>query len=147
MRSFYFLFLSALLLGCSEINRRYQAQKPYTPANGYHLLICKVDNKVKAYVDDSLVFASNSIHGKKEVDIDVNMTPFVKTGEEVIKVELYNGDEPYDIPQNDTRWTIFYEIIIEGELVDFVSETKRDSRLGKVFEMTHTISELENMDW
>ncbi|MEP0984695.1 hypothetical protein [Ekhidna sp.] len=109
-------------------------------SEGYFIAITEVDNSVSVFVEDSLIFTSGTIHSSPEVDYQIDLTEFVKRGDEKIRVELYNGVEPYN-PQNDPKWEVRYDLIIDGEIVDFVHEFGEDGAIGKVYENVYKLDE------
>lgn len=109
----------------------------------YLLSISEVDNSVNVYVEDSLIFASGTIHSSPEVDFSIDFTDFIKDGSETLKIELFNGVEPFE-PQVDPLWEIRYDLLINGEIVDFVHEFGDDNTIGKAFEIQYVIDEWAN---
>lgn len=106
----------------------------------YLLSISEVDNSVKVYVEDSLIFSSGTIHGSPEVDYQIDFSEFISDESETLKIELYNGVEPFE-PQVDPLWEIRFDLVINGEIVDFVHEFGDDNGIGKVYEINYVISE------
>ncbi|WP_420317638.1 hypothetical protein [Ekhidna sp.] len=107
---------------------------------GYMIAITEVDNSVSVFVEDSLIFTSGTIHSSPKVDFKVDLTQFVVNGNETVRVELYNGIEPYN-PQHDPKWEVRYDLIIDGEIVDFVHEFGDDNAIGKVWETEYNLAE------
>lgn len=107
---------------------------------GYILALSKIDNSVNVYIEDSLVFASGTIHESPEVDFQLDLTQFIKDESETLRIELFNGVEPYN-SQIDPYWEIRYDLIIDGEIVDFVHEYGDDNGIGLVYENSYVISE------
>ena len=110
----------------------------------YILNFKKVDNLAKVYIGDSLVFTSQIVHGNPEVDYNFDFSSFVKDGSEILKVQLYNGEEPYH-QQEDQHWEIRYYIIIEGEVVEFEHEFGDDYTIGIVFEKEYELTKWTNL--
>lgn len=143
MKHLLWIFL-IVCISCSppSIGNNNQSSEPTSnvSANGYILSISEVDNSVNVYVEDSLIFASGTIHSSPEVDFKIDLSPFVKDGSEKLKIELYNGVEPYE-PQVDPLWELRYDLIVNGEIVDFVHEFGDDNGIGKVYENTYILGE------
>jgi len=145
MKSLFPLFL-ILFIACgspssktSEVNNDTSLIKDY-PDEGYLFSITSIDNRVNILVDDSLVFDSETIGGGQKVNFEVPITAFLKRGDEVVKIQLYNGIPPYN-PQFDQEWKIAYDFVIDGEIVDFAHESGSDGKVGVVFENTYKIEE------
>lgn len=106
----------------------------------YLLSFTQIDNSVNVYMDDSLIFTSGTIHSSPEIDFEIDFTQFVTDGSETLRIELYNGVEPYD-QQVDPLWGVRYDLIIKGKIVDFVHEFGDDNAIGKVYESSYVINE------
>lgn len=114
-------------------------------ASDYILAFNKVDNKVDVFINDSLIYTSGFIGYSPELDLQVDFGQFIKNGNEVLRIELYNGYEPYD-DQIDPLWEVRYDLIIEGEIVDFIHEYGDDNGIGKVFETQYKINEWTDLN-
>lgn len=110
-----------------------------TDAN-YIVALSKIDNNVNIYVNDSLIFKSGTIHDSPEVDFEVDFSAYINDGSETLKIELWNGVEPYN-EQIDPLWEVMYDLIIDGEIVDFIHEYGDDNAIGVVYENTYVINE------
>lgn len=137
------------LLSCgspSKENDKKQAEETTeeapTQTTGYFLAISKVDNAVKVFVNDSLIFDSGTIHESPEVDFELNLTPLIVDGSETVKIELWNGVEPYH-EQADPLWELRYDLIKDGEIIDFIHEFGDDNAIGLVYENSYIINEWE----
>ncbi|WP_420576208.1 hypothetical protein [Ekhidna sp.] len=111
-----------------------------TDITGSSVLFSRINNKAKVFVDDSLIYESKTILSGYDVDEKVNLDPFVSNGAEVIRIELFNGVEPYD-DQIDQKWEIMYDLILEGEVVDFVNESIYENKIGRTYEASYKIEE------
>ncbi len=82
-------------------------------------LFSKIDNRVYAFVNDELVFDSQFIDGNPELNLSLDLNPFLKKGTNVIKIQLENGSilNAFIV---DTHWAIRYEIFENGESYDYV---------------------------
>ncbi|WP_144017317.1 hypothetical protein [Ekhidna lutea] len=140
----FILAIIVVIAGCTTTSSKDQNQEekstPKVQSKGYVLAISEIDNSVSVYMEDSLIFTSGTIHSSPEVDYKIDLTPFVKDGTEELKIELYNGVEPYE-PQADPYWEVRYDLIIDGEIVDFVHEFGDDNGIGLVYENTYIIEE------
>ena len=114
--------------------------KDQTSNQKYLLSISEVDNSVKVYVEDSLIFSSGTIHSSPEVDFQIDFAQYITDESETLKIELYNGVEPFE-PQVDPLWEIRFDLVINGEIVDFVHEFGDDNGIGKVYEISYLINE------
>lgn len=106
----------------------------------YIVALSKIDNNVNIYIEDSLIFKSGTIHDSPEVDFQVDFSDYIKDGTETLKIELWNGVEPYN-EQIDPLWEVMYDLVIDGEIVDFVHEYGDDNALGVVYENSYIINE------
>ncbi len=150
MRQIVFLF-SLFLLGCGNsgssgnddkkvLDQETTETPPEQTTTEFGISFNKINNKAKIFVDDSLIYESETIHTGYEVDYFIDISPYISIGAEIIKVELYNGVEPYN-EQTDRKWEIMFDVVLDGEVVDFVNESKRDNTIGKVFEAEYVIDE------
>ncbi|MEQ9402704.1 MAG: hypothetical protein RIM99_03885 [Cyclobacteriaceae bacterium] len=141
-----FVVLMFVIVGCGGPAKKEAAsdnkstQDENEPSSGYILAISKIDNNVNVYVEDSLIFTSGTIHNSPEVDFQIDLSQFIKDGSETLRIELLNGVEPYD-QQIDPYWEIMYDLIIDGEIVDFIHEYDDDNAIGKVYENSYLIKE------
>ena len=142
-----FLLLVLLISACSAPKKEQEETKEEVTQvkeqelqAKYLLAISEIDNRVNVLVNDSLIFDSGTIHNSPEVNFKIDLTPYVITGDEEVKLKLLNGLEPYE-PQADAQWEVRYDLIVDGEIVDFVHEYDDDGRIGEVFETTYIINE------
>ncbi len=98
----------------------------------------KIDNRVKVFLAEELVYDSDLIDGNPELNIDVNIEKYLKKGLNSIKVELYNGSDMNDFIA-DTNWEIRYEIFNNGESIDYLHQLSKKGTEGLVFEYKHDI--------
>ena len=126
----------------SDKNRQSEPQSEVEEImNWKHMLVfTKIDNNVKVLVNDSLVFSSGLIPDSPELDLRVDLTPFVKDGTEKLKIELYNGQEPY-ADQLDPFWELRYDLILNGEISDFDHVLEKNNALGLVYQSEYLVSE------
>ena len=147
------ILITVFAIGCSgpakkeeikdqkkEAEAAQEAKEEEVATSDYLLAINKIDNNVFVYVNDSLIYTSGTIHKSPEVDFQVDFSQFITDGSETLKVVLFNGVEPYN-DQVDARWEISYDLILNGEIVDFVHEYDDDNTIGHAFEMSYVISE------
>lgn len=123
-----------------ESEAKKEAKAESVASSDYLLAINKIDNNVFVYVNDSLIYTSGTIHKSPEVDFQVDFSQFITDGSEVLKIVLFNGVEPYN-DQVDARWEIGYDLILNGEIVDFVHEYDDDNTIGQAFEISYVINE------
>lgn len=102
----------------------------------YYLILKYINNRAVVFLNDSLIYDSKTVDGAFEVEVD--LSEYVKAGMTDLKVELYNGVPPYNTASPD--WQIAYDIFINDELVEFVSEESKDGRIGLVHTETHDLS-------
>ena len=144
--SFLYIVLILVFFCCSSPKRSLETDQDASPSSAigsdtseYAILVTILDNSLKLWVDDSLVYESKAMSGNLKEDLLVDFSPYIKTRTETVRLELFNGYEPYD--QMDKHWEIRYDLIIQKELADFVHESSRNGELGKVFEMSYKIDE------
>lgn len=104
----------------------------------YFIIFSKIDNQVKVYVQDSLVFQSELVDGNPKMELKVNLNNYLKKGINDVRVELYNGSGEGFI-ESDTHWEIYYEIFKDDDPIDYMSEKSENGKEGLVFSMTHEI--------
>ncbi|MFY0608072.1 MAG: hypothetical protein JXR10_15235 [Cyclobacteriaceae bacterium] len=142
-RRHFLLFVLLSILGCeSPINKNKEnaSSIPKTIPNGYRLVFSKIDNKVNVYIDDELIYTSEAIHKNPELDIEIDLTPYIKAPMSILKIDLFNGEEPYH-DQLDPAWEVRYEIFYGAELLDFIHEIDDNNLLGKVLEISYVLKE------
>ena len=112
---------------------------PITQTPDYSITFSKIDNRVYAFVNDELVFDSQFIDGNPELNLSLDLNPFLKKGTNVIKVQLENGSKLNDFIV-DTHWMIRYEIFENGESYDYAYEFSKNGQTGLiVYEKKHNI--------
>ena len=110
-------------------------------SNEYKVVFRKIDNRVLLHVEDSLIYDSGTVGGNPDLEIEIFLTEYVEAGKTEIRIDGYNGVEPYD--QADSHWELVYDIYINDEIMDFVREANDKGDVGKVFEEIHFLNELE----
>lgn len=118
----------------SEIASEESANQP----DQYMVVLRQIDNRAIVHIDDSVVYDSKTVAGDFEIEVDI--TRYVEEGAIELRVDLYNGKEPYN--QLDAHWDIVYDIMKNDELVEFVRESGDDGRVGKVYSETFYLDEL-----
>ena len=107
----------------------------------FKVVISRIENIAHVYVDDSLIYKSEyHLSTRDGVNEQVDLSPFIENGAKTVTVALYNGNEPYT-NQSDTYWEIMYDLILDGEVVDFVHETRNETSLGRVYETKYVIED------
>ena len=112
---------------------------PITKTPDYNITFSKIDNRVYAFVNDELVFDSQFIDGNPELNLSLDLNPFLKKGTNVIKIQLENGSilNAFIV---DTHWTIRYEIFENDESYDYGYESSKNGQTGLiVYEKEHNI--------
>ena len=112
---------------------------PITKTPDYNITFSKIDNRVYAFVNDELVFDSQFIDGNPELNLSLDLNPFLKKGTNVIKIQLENGSilNAFIV---DTHWTIRYEIFENDESYDYAYESSKNGQTGLiVYEKKHNI--------
>ena len=104
------------------------------------LIFNKIDNTVNIFINDSMIFTSGLISDNPELDLRVDLTPFIIEGSEKLRIELYNGQEPYD-DQIDPYWEVRYDLILSDELADFDHAFEKNNAIGLVYTNEYIISE------
>ncbi|XOV93979.1 MAG: hypothetical protein ACFHWX_04575 [Bacteroidota bacterium] len=106
--------------------------------NDYYILFRKIDNQVKVYLEDSLIYQSKLVDGNPELKLRVDLNEYLKPGQNKIKVELINGSG-LGFFEMDNNWEIFYEIFNNNDPIDYMSEESHNGTTGVVFSWTHEI--------
>ena len=116
------------------------SEESSSPSSGdkYEMAINFIDNRAIVYLNDSTIYDSETVTGI--VDVTIDLTPYVSAGMTDLKVELYNGQPPYNTAS--PSWKIVYDIFINGELVEFVSEGERDGKVGLVHTELHDLKDI-----
>ena len=112
---------------------------PITQTPDYSIAFSKIDNRVYAFVNDELVFDSQFIDGNPELNLSLDLNPFLKKGTNVIKIQLENGSilNAFIV---DNHWTIRYEIFENAESYDYGYESSKNGKAGLiVYEKEHNI--------
>ena len=112
---------------------------PSTQTPNYSITFSKIDNRVYAFVNDELVFDSQFIDGNPELNLSLDLNPFLKKGTNVIKIQLENGSilNAFIV---DTHWTIRYEIFENDESYDYAYESSKNGQTSLiVYEKEHNI--------
>lgn len=110
-----------------------------TQTPDYNIIFSKIDNRVYAFVNDELIFDSQFIDGNPELNLSLDLNPFLKKGTNVIKIQLENGSilNAFII---DTHWTIRYEIFENDESYDYAYESSKNGQTSLiVYEKEHNI--------
>jgi hypothetical protein len=107
-------------------------------SSGKYISFYNIDNEARVLVNDSIIFDSGIIDDNPHLDLNVELEPLLKEGENLVKVELRNRDCD-QCPA--TPWAIRYELIQDYEIVDYVEESSFDERDtgGVKFEKTYEI--------
>jgi len=143
MKNTFLIFLTFVLIaGCTQSKNSNQnsikssESTPKYSTEDYLVDISVIDNKANVYINDSLIYTSGTVDGNPEVNIQIDLSSLITTGEKTLKIELLNGLEPYHA-QDDAKWGLDYDLVVGGEIVDFVSEHGEDNTIGKVFEYNY----------
>lgn len=160
MRLISIILLALFVFSCSPSNKKDGESKAKTPSavedknkpneapessleegfegDRYRLVISYINNRAVVYMSDSLVYDSETVDG--EVNVEVELTPYVESGMTNLKVEMYNGTPPYNTASPD--WKVAYDIFINDQLVEFVTEESKDGKIGLVHTENHDLSDL-----
>jgi len=135
-----------LFIGCTSVNSNKNINLE-TPSESNKIIesehmfvFTKIDNKVDVFINDSLIFSSGLILNSPELEVRVDLTPFIEDGSERLKLQLYNGQEPYT-DQLDPSWELRYDLILNGQIADFDHLTEKNNALGMVYQTTYIINE------
>jgi len=107
-------------------------------ADNHSISFYKIDNRVKVFLAEELLYDSDLVDGNPELHIEVNIEKYLKKGLNSIKVKLYNGSDMNDFIA-DTNWEIRYEIFNNGESIDYLHQLSKNGTEGLVFEYKHDI--------
>lgn len=158
MRFLQLAIISLLLFSCGsskkEETQNDSKEMPQTAASetqvssdttdqrdSYKIVFRKIDNKVILFVEDSVIYDSGTIAGNPDLEVEIFLTEYVERGQIEIRIDSYNGVEPYN--QADSHWELVYDIYKNDEIIDFVREANDNGDVGKVFEEFHYLDELE----
>ncbi len=159
LRALQLVFISLLLFSCGSSKKETaENNEQETPENSasetaqvssdstnqedsYKIVFRKIDNKALLFVEDSLIYDSGTIAGNPDLEVEIFLTDYVKRGQIEIRIDSYNGVEPYN--QADSHWELVYDIYKNDEIIDFVREANDNGDVGKVFEEFHFLDELE----
>jgi len=108
------------------------------PAGNHSIIFYKIDNRVKVFVAEQLVYHGDRVDGNPDLNIEVSIEKYLKKGLNTLRVELYNGSEMNDFI-SDTNWEIRYEIFNNGESIDYLHQLSKKGTEGLVFEYKHDI--------
>ena len=112
---------------------------PIKQTQNYYITFSKIDNRAYAFINDELIFDSQFIDGNPELNLSLDLSPFLKRGNNLLKVQLENGSK-LNTFINDTHWTIRYEIFENGNSYDYAYESSKNGQAGLiVYEKEHNI--------
>jgi len=104
----------------------------------YSIEFSRVDNRATVHINDSLVYNTGTIDGNPELSLKVNLTDFMKTGVNYIRVDVYNGSGA-DFDSFDENWEVYYEIFKNQDPIDFFTEKSSNGTAGLVSSMTYEV--------
>lgn len=106
------------------------------------LFFRRIDNIVRVFVNDKMVFESEDFGGRENVKITFDLDPFISSDNDVLRLELHNGE----CGDCDTNWQILlYELFKNGEMVDYYHENRASmDKIGNVWEIEYVWGELVN---
>ena len=107
-------------------------------AEGYQIRFYKIDNQVKVYLNEEMIYDSDVIDGNPELDILVDLEKHLKKGLNTLKVELYNGSL-LNAYKSDTNWEIRYEILKGEESIDYMHQASAEGKKGFSIDFQHDI--------
>ena len=120
-------------------NERTQSESQRSGETEYRMIISHIDNRAVVHINDSVIYDSETLYGP--VDVELDLTAYVNTGKTDLKVDMYNGKPPYNT--SSPGWLIVYDLYVDDEIVEFVSEGAEDGRIGLVYTESHDLSELQ----
>lgn len=139
-----------ILVGCgsgsqtaSEVEDRTVEEVPVVmPVDkGVSLIFYKLDDFAKIYVGDSLVLDTSEKYGMNpDHDVLLNLDEILIDGRQLI-IEAHNSG---CTDCNSNKWEIIYEIFMNGESIDYVSEDSngQPSELGLMIKIKHELDKL-----
>lgn len=135
------LLFSMVVLRCSapepSDEKLYQVDED--TSEQYWISFYKIDNQVKVYVDDDLIFDSFDLKKENLENIVLNLDEDLDSGRHKIRIDLYN-DSPYDgFMGFDKHWEVYYEFFRYEVPIDYIHEKGDDGKKGLVFSQTHEI--------
>lgn len=94
-----------------------------------YLKFYNIDNRAIIYIDDKQVHDTGAIEWRQKSERTVILSDKLESGSHEIKVELING-VGVEADEFDVHWDIYYEIFLNGEAIDYVSEIDEDYHGG-----------------
>lgn len=91
------------------------------------ILFSRIDNQVKIFIDDKLIYDSGIIDGDPDLNIEVDLNPHLKSGDNFVVLEVLNAECKECITN---QWAVRYEVFQNNESVDYVYESDEDKDLG-----------------
>ena len=137
MRTALFQFRTCCFLG---LLYAFTAAFAPAPADRYEIRFTRIDNQVvvsQLGQQKEVVFDSGVIHHAPNLDIRVNITPFVQPNSRHFLVEGFNAPWAYGNP-----WELRYDLLCNGQVIESVHEYNHDPHCpeGKVFEREHVLT-------
>jgi len=141
----YLLFSIVLFAQCSNSKskaekeaERLKDEEISNLKNG--LIFHEVDDKAIVYVNNKLVYESDWLAGQADLNIVVDLNPYIKSPRDVVRVVLVNKE----CKDCDANWIVFiYELYKNGEPEDFVHEdAPAMTNFGEVWEMEYVWGEV-----
>ncbi len=126
-----FILLFIQLIGGVFFSTKESDYKDYT------IIFEQIDNRVELFVNDSLVFDSESIDGNPELGstMTIYLGYYLTPQPDEIKIKLFNGFEPYN-EQDDKHWEIRYMVKEGKEEYDYFWDYNDENQIGLVLEET-----------
>lgn len=104
----------------------------------YWIRFNKINSRIIVFVNGNEVFDSG-VNREILHTVSVGLSKYVRSGKNVIKLDLLNGP-PYDDNLGyDTYWEINYELYNQKEPIDYIHEKNEKGRNGHVWTHSHEI--------
>jgi|GEM_PF-1622206 len=141
------LITSAILLSCGGNSKSANNEDPKASgskaskknAETAYMMVYKIDNQLKIFVNDELEYNSGIIDGNPEMNRLVPLSEYLKPGKNIVRIELYNGSGEEGVGYFDEYWEIYYELFYNQVPIDYIHERGNDATNGMAYSKTHEI--------
>lgn len=126
---FFILTLVCIAFG----NFSAAAQTDGKPRNSF--VFYKIDNQAQIFINDELAWDSGVIEGAPDLNMEVDINPFLTDGSNTVTVKLLNTRCDQCL---SNHWAIQYDVYDNGEYMDFVYENGDDkAEVVEVFSQSY----------
>lgn len=104
----------------------------------HYFVFYKIDNKVKVYVNEKLIYESGLIDANPDFKLRVDMEEHIEKGKNTIRLELYNGST-HSFAIEDTHWEISFELFENDDPIEYRHEKSDNGKVGLAYEWNYII--------